>query len=327
MKNLPKVLVIIGPTASGKTKLAVELARCYNGEIISADSRQVYQGMDIGTGKDLKEYGIGKNRVKYHLIDVIKPSAQFDLKTYQKLAYRAISDVLKRQKLPIIVGGSGLYLQAVVDGYNLSKTVSDPIKRLKLENFSLEELQTEIKKIDLAFFNKLHISDQKNKRRLIRYLELLQNSTTTHESFITASTPHYQSLIIGIDYPLVTLRKKIKERLTSRFKEGMIEEVMELHKKGLSWEKLESFGLEYKYIALYLQKKITKETMAEKLYIASGQFAKRQMTWLRRWEEQGREILWFKPKDILNRRFCDAINCFLTKKSDVRRENNIIAFK
>lgn len=327
MKRLPKIIAVIGATASGKTKFAVELARLYNGETISADSRQVYKGMDIGTGKDLMEYGKGKNQVKYHLIDVIPPSKQFDLKTYQTRAYKAISGVLKRKKLPIIVGGSGLYLQAVIDGYALDSSKSTSNKRKSFEKLTLTELQSEISTRDPNFFNKLSQADQKNKRRLIRYLEILQSNMINHSELYRPSKPRYEALVFGLEYSLPTLRKRIKKRLDSRFKEGMIEEVEHLHNEGLSWEKLESFGLEYKYISLYLQKNITKEEMKKKLEIASGQFAKRQLTWFRRWEKQGREILWLKAKDVSNRRFSDTINRFLTKESNVRRKNNVVSFK
>lgn len=327
MKKLPKIIAIIGATASGKTKLAVELARTYNGEIISSDSRQVYKGMDIGTGKDIEEYGKGKRGVKYHLIDVIMPHKQFDLKTYQSLAYKAISGVLQRGKLPIIVGGSGLYLQAVIDGYNLGSYTPISMKRGDLEKLSLESLQKEITKLDPKFFQKIKEADQKNKRRLIRYLEILQTNKVTHEDIYHISKPRYEALVLGLEYSLPVLRQRIKKRLDSRFKEGMVEEVEHLHNNGLSWERLESFGLEYKYISLYLQNKLSKEEMKKKLEIGSGQFAKRQLTWFRRWEKQGREILWLKAKDVSNGRFSDTINRFLAKEGNVRGKDNIVTLK
>jgi len=289
MQKNPKVLVILGPTASGKTKLAVELARQLNGEIISADSRQVYKGMDIGTGKDLAEYGM----VKYHLIDVIKPDKQFDLKKYQAMAYGAINDVLKRKKLPILVGGSGLYLQAVVDGYilaNKTRTTEDTDLELK----TLKEIQNLVAKQDKTFFNRLNNSEKNNKRRLIRYLEILQNSKQILKQ-PRVKTPPYEFMVIGLNISIDTLRKKIKKRLLDRLKNDvLIKEVKKLHKAGLSWQRLESFGLEYKFVSQYLQKKLSKQEMIEKLNIAIGQFAKRQMTWFRRWEKQGREIKWLK---------------------------------
>ncbi len=327
MKNLPKLIVILGPTSSGKTKLAVEVAHQFNGEIVSADSRQVYKGMDIGTGKDLDEYGKGSKAIQYHLIDVVEPSNQFNLKQYQSLAYKAIDGIIKQKKTPILVGGSGLYLQAVVDGYQLSDAKPNNIQIHKTSKLTLEEIYNQIKRLDSKFLDRLNPSEKNNKQRLQRYLEILQSSNTVHNDLHGISKPRYTSLVIGINYSLDTIRQKIKKRLDSRFKQGMIEEVEGLHNKGLSWEKLEAFGLEYKYISQYLQKKISLQVMKEKLAIASGQFAKRQMTWFRRWEKQGREILWVKGKNILNRRLCNTINSFLTEKSDVRGKNNIISLK
>lgn len=324
MKNLPKLLVILGPTSSGKTKLAVEIAQQFNGEIVSADSRQVYKGMDIGTGKDLKEYGKGSRAIKYHLIDVVEPRNQFNLKHYQTLAYKAIEDIMKRKKTPILVGGSGLYLQAVVDGYELSE--AKPSNKVNLSKLSLEQIYTQIKELDPKFLDRLNNSERKNKQRLLRYLEIIQSSETAHSSLHGKSKPRYQSLVIGINYSLNTIRQKIKKRLGSRFKQGMIKEIESLHQNGLNWEKLEAFGLEYKFISKYLQKKITLTEMKEKLAIASGQFAKRQMTWFRRWEKQGREILWVKGKNILNRRLSNTINRFLTEKSNMGSKNDILTF-
>lgn len=287
MKKNPKVIVILGPTASGKTKLAVELAKALNGEIISADSRQVYTGMDIGSGKDLAEYG----KVKYHLIDVADPKEQYNLKTYQTAAQKAILSVIKREKQPILVGGSGLYLQAVVDGYILEEKPRSAEGAGK-ENLSLAEIQKLVKKQDEKFFERLNNSEKNNKRRLIRYLEILK---TSHIVVPKTKKPPYDFKIIGLEVGIETLRKRIKQRILDRLKDdAMIKEVERLHKNGLSWERLESFGLEYKFVSQFLQKKLSRSEMIEKLSLASGQFAKRQMTWFRRWEKQGREIHWVK---------------------------------
>jgi len=292
----PKILVILGPTASGKTKLGVELARQFNGEIISADSRQVYQGMDIGTGKDLAEYGKGKNAVKYHLLDLVQPNRPYDLYQYQKAAYKAILSVLERGKLPIIVGGSGLYLQAVVDGYILGEGVrTTTTDNTDYEKMTLIDIQSLIIKQDKAFFERLNNSEKNNKRRLIRYLEILQTSKKIVSTKPRLKKPPYEFLVIGLEVGLDSLRKRIKQRILDRLVgDAMIKEVKNLHKNGLSYKRLESFGLEYKFIALYLQKKLTREEMIEKLSIATGQFAKRQMTWFRRWEKQGRGINWLR---------------------------------
>ena len=286
-KNSQKIIVILGPTASGKTKLAVELAAEFNGEIVSADSRQVYRGMDVGTGKDLSEY-----TVPYHLIDVASPKIRFDLAKYQKLAFAAIDDILKRGKLPILVGGSGLYLQAVVDNYKLSNVKSDLALRKKLEKLGAQELFKRLEKLSPKLAAKLNQSDKNNKRRLIRYLEILGQD----ENFKSrAGQRKYDALIIGTNYSRDILKQRIFKRLLERLKEQkMIGEVERLHKRGLSWEKLEEFGLEYKYIALYLQGELKYDEMVEKLNQAIYQFAKRQMTWFKRWEKQGAKINWVR---------------------------------
>jgi len=284
-----KILVILGPTASGKTKLSLKLAKKYNGEIVSADSRQVYIGMDIGTGKDLKEYG----KIKYHLIDVADPKINFNLAHYQKLAYYAIDNILSRDKLPIIVGGSGLYLQSIVDGYKLSKTKPNKKLRENLEKLNVQKLYIILKKINPTKFSKLNNSEKNNKRHLIRYIEVARSKYNNE-----VSVKKYNSLVFGINLSKEILYKRIYTRLISRLeKENMISEVINLRKKGISFKKLINFGLEYKYISLYLKKEISYSEMIEKLFIAIRQFAKRQMSWYRRWEKQGRKIYWLKEKN------------------------------
>jgi len=296
LKNNNKIIVVLGTTASGKTKLGVDLARKFNGEIISADSRQVYRGMDVGTGKDLDEY---KN-IPYHLIDVVNPNTKFSLAKYQKLAFKAMDNILKRGKTSIIVGGTGLYLQAVVDNYNLSGARPDKELREKLEEKSAGELFLELKKINSKFAERLNESERKNRRRLIRYIEIMQDKGAEKKGVshpIGCETPKakYDFLLLGLTWPRETLKERIYKRLMERLeKENMVGEVKELHKDGVSWKRLESFGLEYKYISLYLQGKLDYEEMVEKLNIAIRQFAKKQMTWFRRWEKQGRKINWVK---------------------------------
>ena len=287
IKNGKKIIVILGPTASGKTKLAVELAEKFNGEIVSADSRQVYRGMDIGTGKDLAEYS-----VPYHLIDVASPKSQFDLAQYQKMAFRAIDDILKRGKLPILVGGSGLYLQAVVDNYKLSEAKQDAELRKKLEKLNAGELFKKLEKLSPNLAVKLNQSDKNNKRRLIRYLEILEQDKNFKSR---KGQKKYEALLIGLSYSGEILKQRIFKRLMDRLKEqNMIGEVENLRAKGLSWKRLEEFGLEYKFISLYLQGKLQYEEMVEKLNLAIFQFAKRQLTWFKRWEKQGVKINWLK---------------------------------
>ncbi|MFH1233911.1 MAG: tRNA (adenosine(37)-N6)-dimethylallyltransferase MiaA [Patescibacteria group bacterium] len=298
-----KIIVILGPTASGKTKLAVQLALKFNGEIVSADSRQVYRGMDIGTGKDLRDYKLKVKSqklkiIKYHLINVISPKQNFNLAKYQKLAFKAIDDILKRGKLPILVGGSGLYMQAVVDNFQLSYGKPDLILRKKLEKLTINQLFAKIKKLSLKMVTKINNSDKKNKCRLIRYAEILLSDKAQPPLPPLSgwgNKEKYKALIIGLTCSRQELKKRIYKRIINRLeKEKMINEVKRLHKQGLSWKKMEAFGLEYKFISLYLQNKLTYEEMVEKLNIASSQFANRQMSWFRRWERQGAEINWVK---------------------------------
>ena len=312
-KNNNKIIVILGPTSSGKTGLAVKLAYKFNGEIVSADSRQVYRGMDVGTGKDLDEYKLevrskklevrsDKNKkvfktvkISYHLIDVVSPKTKFSLAKYQRLAYKAINDILARGKLPIIVGGTGLYLQAVVDGYNLSKAKPDKKLREKLEKLDVDELFKKLQKLNRGFADRLHESDKKNKRRLIRYIEICKDTECPIGHSVSGAG--YDFLLIGLTWPREVLMERIYKRLIERLeKEDMIGEVERLHKQGVTWKRLESFGLEYKYIALYLRKKLSYKEMVEKLNIAIRQFAKRQMTWFRRWERQETKIYWVKDR-------------------------------
>lgn len=328
LKNKKKIIVILGPTASGKTGMGVKMAYKFNGEIVSADSRQVYKGMDIGTGKDLKEYIINKKdfadstgsfgrkrpqddkvSIPYHLIDVVSPKTRFSLAKYQKLAYKAIDDILARGKLPIIVGGTGLYLQAVVDNYNLSNAKLDRKLREKLEKYNVEQLFNKLQKLNSAFADKLHESDKKNKRRLIRYIEIAGSPRTPKNA--KERQNFYDFLLIGLSWPREVLQERIYKRLIERLeKEDMAGEVKRLHKQGVSWKRLESFGLEYKFVSFYLQKKMDYEEMVEKLNIATRQFAKRQMSWFRRWERHGRKIYWVKNRGEAEK----MVKNFLAKK-------------
>ena len=283
---IPKILVILGPTASGKTALAVKLAKELKGEIISADSRQVYRGMDIGTGKDLKEYG----KIKYHLIDVVNPEEEFNLAKYQKLANQAIKEILSRGHMPIIVGGTGLYLQSIIDGYQLSVYAPDLKRRQELETMTAPELFALLGKDMPEFAHKLNNSDKNNPRRLIRYIEIMEHGEI--EEAPKKAVP-YDFLILGLrqedDEMRARIVKRIKDRLDT---EDMIGEVEGLMNGGLSLARLNSFGLEYRYISWYLQDKMEYNEMVEKLGLASYRFAKRQKTWFKRWEKQGRLINW-----------------------------------
>ncbi len=296
-----KIIAIVGTTSSGKTGLAVRLCDLFDGEVISADSRQVYEYMDIGSGKDLKEYDIidseGKTKhIPYHLIDVCHPRERYDLAQWLRDAKNAISDISARGKTAVLAGGTGLYAQALLDGYKLSEAKTDTDLRAELEELDCEELLERLSELNKMFVQRLNESERKNKRRLIRYIEI--NSTGKNQSSISKDKP-YDSLIISFDWPRDILRQRIRQRLKDRLeKEGMINEVKMLREEqGLSWERLESFGLEYRYISRHLRGLLSYEEMQEKLALAIGQFAKRQITWLRRWEKQGAKIHWIHEHD------------------------------
>ena len=290
-----KVVVVLGPTASGKTSLAVRLADKFNGEIVSADSRQVYRGMDIGTGKDLAEYYFEDKKINHHLIDIVNPQEIFNLADYQKQAFLAIDDIIGRGKLPFLVGGSGLYLEAVVDNYLLSESKPSFEKRDEFESLEISELQKRIKSINKKFFLSLNNSDLNNKRRLARYLEVLLNEKSFEAK---RGKRKYDFLILGLNPERAVVKEKIYKRLLDRINnEDMIGEVKRLHKSGVSYERLESFGLEYRFISLFLQNKISEQQLIDRLFVAICQFSKRQMSWFRRWEKNGAEIVWLENKN------------------------------
>ncbi|MDP3837215.1 MAG: tRNA (adenosine(37)-N6)-dimethylallyltransferase MiaA [bacterium] len=296
--NKPLVLVILGPTASGKTSLGVRLAFERNGEIISADSRQVYKGMDVGTGKDLVEYEINGKKIPYHLIDVVYPNDDFNLAKYQTMAVAAIDDILARGRLPIIVGGSGLYLQAVIDNYALSAAKPDLKNRIALEALGREELFARLEKLKPEFAGKLNNSEKNNARRLARYIEIFEHEGASVES--KKESP-YDFLILGLDISDEEMRERIQARIIKRLdNEDMLGEVQRLNDEGVDWKRLISFGLEYKFISYYLLEKLEYDDMIEKLTDASYRFAKRQKTWFKRWEKQGRKIHWIKDAGEAN---------------------------
>ena len=288
--NQDKLVVILGPTATGKTKLAVKLAQKYNGEIISADSRQVFRGMDIGTGKDLKDYK-AKKIIKHHLIDIISPRTNFNVAKYQQLAYSAINDVLKRGKLPFLVGGTGLYIDAVLKGYifneikNKKGGIESRTIRNKLDRLSLPQLLTSLKKIDPATYGTI---DRKNRRRVQRALEIYYETGRPKSAQPESAPPGYEILIIGIKFPLAKIYQKIDSRLESRIKEGMVAEIRRLRRRRVSWKRLDEFGLEYRYVSRYLRGQLSYERMLEELKQAIHHFAKRQLTWFKR----NKDIIW-----------------------------------
>jgi tRNA dimethylallyltransferase len=317
-----KIIVIVGPTSSGKTGLAVKLAMNIGGEIISADSRQVYKHMDIGTGKDLREYRIRipdsgsriLNKFKFqiskinskkyiniphHLIDVAHPNTPFDLARWLKKARKSLAEIQKRRRVPIVCGGTGLWTQALVDGYHLSEAGQDKVLRAQLEKKTLAELLIQLKRLDKEKWAGLNNSEKNNKRRLIRYIEIAKSPPGRGINGEASLSDKNKYIVLGIARTREEINKRIYKRLIDRLeKEDMIGEVKRLHEKHrVSWKRLAEFGLEYKNIALYLQKKLTYEEMIESLNLAIRQFAKRQMSWYRRWERQGQRIRWVENID------------------------------
>jgi len=287
------LVVILGATASGKTRLAVRLAGELGSEIISADSRQVYRGMDIGTGKDLEDYRIDGGDIPYHLIDIVEPDYEFNVFEYQARFYEAFEELLSRRMAPVLVGGTGMYLSAVLEGYRMEQVPENCALRESLKNEPLHSLQQRLLELNPTLHNTTDLLDRS---RLMRALEI---SAFSREPGAAAQPdrPAIVSVVIGIHWDRKLLRNRIARRLRERLEAGMIEEVKELHRSGISWERLHFFGLEYRYAGLYLQGKISYGEMVEQLAVRIGRFAKRQETWFRRMERHGIAISWIEGDD------------------------------
>lgn len=285
------MITILGPTASGKTRLAANLAHRLGAEIISADSRQVYRGMTIGTGKDLNDYVVGNDTVPYHLIDICEPGTKYNLFRYQQDFYKAYTDITGRGKLPILCGGTGLYIESVLKGYSLSPVPQNPELRKELEGKSLDDLTGILLSLKQQTGTAMHNkTDVDSCQRAIRAIEIETYNlhTPTKERIV----PPIDSLVIGIAIDRDLRRKRITERLRLRLEEGMISEVKVLLARGIGAEDLIYYGLEYKYITLYVLGRLTYDEMFKQLEIAIHQFAKRQMTWFRGMERRGTTIHW-----------------------------------
>ena len=284
------LLVVLGPTATGKTGLAVSLAGRLGGEILSADSRQVYRGMDLGTGKDLNEYVLGG--VPYHLIDIFDPQEECSVFTYQRLFYRCFQEVVMRGNIPLMVGGTGLYLDAVIRGYRLPAVPEDLALRKELEGEGMASLRRRLFSLCTDVHN---TTDLQARKRLIRAIEIAEFTRSHSGGDVRRIT--ISPLVLGIRCEREALRRKITDRLEARLKAGMIEEVRALKEKGLGWERIDSFGLEYRYIGCYLRGQMTREEMVTVLNTRIHQFAKRQATWFRRMERNGVRIHWIENAD------------------------------
>ncbi len=280
------MITILGPTASGKTTFAAHLADNLHSEIISADSRQIYKSMDIGTGKDLSDYVINDRKIPYHLIDIAAPGYKYNLFEYQRDFLNAYNDIASRNLLPILCGGTGLYIESVLKGYRMTPVPENTELRNELAGQSLEELTDILKQ-----YKTLHnTTDVDTCKRAIRAIEIQRYYKEHHVDERTF--PQFKSLIIGIDIDRELRREKISIRLKKRLEEGMIDEVKGLLKSGISPEDLIYYGLEYKYLTLYITRQLNYDEMFTQLEIAIHQFAKRQMTWFRGMERRGFTIHW-----------------------------------
>ena len=286
--------VVLGPTATGKTQLAVQLAHKLGGEIISADSRQVYRGMDIGTGKDLNEYNFKDVSIPYHLIDIIAPIEEYNVAQFQRDFQRVYSDIKERKKLPILCGGTGFYIKAVLMDFQLPKTEPDKQLRQKLENWELEDLINELETISPGASVNTPVD---TKRRVIRAIEVAKSrGKGVQRKEAGKRNPENSNLqdatVIGIEYPREVIRQRITKRLYSRLNSGMIEEVETLLMGGVTHHRLDTLGLEYRFISRFLKGDYSKEEMTGLLNTAIHQFAKKQMTFFRNMENNGIKIHW-----------------------------------
>jgi tRNA dimethylallyltransferase len=286
LKSDYDLLVVTGPTASGKTSLAATIAYMVGGEIVSADSRQVYRGMNLGTGKDYADYTINGITIPCHLIDIVDPGYKYNVFEFQRDFNKVYSDLKKRKVFPVVCGGSGMYADSIITGYKMYEVPPDTGLRIELEKKSIEELR----EILLTFKDLHNNTDTESKKRLIRAIEIEHSSRNKAKPL--NGFPKVKSLLVGIMFDRETRRKRISERLRQRLNSGMVDEVKLLIDHGIDAETLIYYGLEYKYITFYLTGKISYEEMVKDLEIAIHQFAKRQMTWFRGMEKKGIKINW-----------------------------------
>ncbi len=309
MQTKYNLIVITGATAGGKTSVAVNLAHKLNTEIISADSRQVYRGMDIGTGKDLDEYVVDGQQIPYHLMDIVDAGYKYNVYEFQKDFFRVYQEIVDRGKLPILCGGTGLYIESVLKDYELIHVPVNEELRAKLENLTIGELE----KI-LVSYKKMHNrSDLDTTKRAIRAIEIAEFYATN--KLEGKKNPEINPLIFAVKFERDQRRARITERLKERLENGMIEEAKKLVDAGLSFEDMEYYGLEYKYLAWYLSGRVSYDEMFEGLNTSIHRFSKRQMTWFRKMEKNGTKINWIdgnlsmeEKMEIITRRLSDGNN-------------------
>lgn len=285
------MITILGPTASGKTALAAALAYKIGAEVISADSRQVYSGMTVGTGKDLDDYVVNGRQIKYHLIDIARPGDKYNIYEYQRDFHKVYAELAQRGVMPILCGGSGLYIETVLKGYSLSTVPQNPELRQRLSGKTLEELTEILVGLKARNNSCMHNrSDVDTAQRAVRAIEIEEYNL--HHPSSNTEFPPVESVIIGVDIDRESRRARITERLRQRLEHGLVEEVEGLLESGVSAEDLIYYGLEYKYVTEYVTGRTTRDEMFKGLEIAIHQFAKRQMTWFRGMERRGFTINW-----------------------------------
>ena len=295
------LITVLGPTACGKTRFAAHLASRIKGEIISADSRQVYRRMDIGTGKDYDDYIVENKRIPCHLTDILEPGEKFNVYEYQQMFIKVFNEIKARNNIPVLCGGSGLYIEAVTKGYKLLPVPQNKELRKELELKSLEELA-----VILSSYKKLHnITDIDTKKRAIRAIEIEHYYKEHEES--KQVYPGISNIFIGINANRISRRERITARLNERLKAGMVDEVKNLLDEGIKPEDLMYYGLEYKYITQYITGEIDYDTMAGQLNIAIHRFSKRQMTWFRKMERAGDRIYWLDVNMPLEEKIARAL--------------------
>ena len=296
-------MIVLGPTAVGKTSIGVQIAHKFNGEIISADSRQTYRHLDIGSGKDLAEYTVDGTPIPYHLIDIIDLPAEYTVYNYQQDFYRAFKDIQSRGKLPVVVGGTGMYIDAIVRDYQLVNLPENPELHKQLEATPLEELAARLLELQPDLHTK---NDLLEKDRVIKALEIIEAKKAGYDT-TSIERPEIKPFIIGTTLERPQVWEIISIRLRERLENGMLEEVQSIHDNGISWERLEKLGLEYRYCSLFLKGELkTKEQLYEELFIAIRQFAKRQETWFRMMEKKGVEIHWLSKTQDKKARYEEA---------------------
>ncbi len=282
----PLLIVITGPTATGKTRLAAGVAAELKGEVISADSRQVYRGMDIGSGKDLSDFIVGNVSIPYHLIDIADPGEEYSVYAFQKDFVNSYHDIIKRDKQPVLCGGTGLYVEAAVSGYRLLKVPENKELRDDLSERTMPEMAEKLADIK----NMHNVTDTNDRARLVRAIEIATWEAAHHD--VIMDYPVFDHRIFAIHFERSVLRERITARLRQRLDEGMVDEVRQLLQGGLKPAQLMFYGLEYRYLTMYITGSISYDTMFEKLNTAIHQFAKRQLTWFRRMERKGFHIHW-----------------------------------